>query len=184
MSPTNKFKSLTKNVITKLEDELKQFKSLNNPALFNFFMAKTPSHTGEVVEVKNMLNKIDKPDSLDEVNLISSIYVKGYQSELIEKVVKILEQNITEDISVEFIAEELNMTRHTFLRRMKKITSYTAIGFIKHYRLQYASKKLKYSNYSIKEVAFLSGFRSISYFHSEFKRKYKVSPKKFQKFYC
>ncbi|WP_158447828.1 helix-turn-helix domain-containing protein [Aquimarina longa] len=170
-------------LIKKFPKIVKTINALNTILLLNLFLNKDIENQEKKLKTCNQIVELKEFTPIKSMNSISSIFVEGYQSGFINNVVQIIETNISEDINVEIISKELNLTRHTFLRKIKKHTGYTAIGFIKQYRLQYASKMLQNQEYNIKEVAYLSGFKSLSYFYSEFKTKYKIPPKKFKELY-
>jgi AraC-like DNA-binding protein len=52
--------------------------------------------------------------------------------------------------------------------------------YIREFRLDYALRLMETGNYSIKEVADNSGFRSTSFFSTSFKKYMNISPKKYQ----
>lgn len=171
-------------LIKNFPEIIKIINALNTILLLNLYLNEGIENQKKNLKTQNQIIKFKEFIPIGSISNISSIYVGGYRSDFINNVVQIIETNISEDINVEVISNELNMTRHTFLRKIKKHTGYTAIGFIKQYRLQYASKMLQNQEYRIKEVAYLSGFKSLPYFYSEFKTKYKIPPKKFKELYC
>lgn len=65
-------------------------------------------------------------------------------------------------------------------RLFRKFLNTTPTTYINDLRLEYARNLLIFSNTRIIDVAMDSGFESISHFHHLFKKKYKLSPKKFR----
>ena len=84
-------------------------------------------------------------------------------------------------LRVAYLAE-LNGTSEVYFRReFKKYFSETPLEYIKRKRIELACNLLSTELYSVTDVALRSGFDSISYFSSEFKRMTGTSPKKYEK---
>ena len=84
-------------------------------------------------------------------------------------------------LRVSYLAE-LNGTSEVYFRReFKKYFSETPIEYIKRKRIELACNLISTELYSVTDVAIRSGFDSISYFSSEFKRMTGISPKKYRK---
>lgn len=66
-------------------------------------------------------------------------------------------------------------------RMFKKHINKTPTEFINQLRLNYAVSLLKHSDEEIIDIALNSGFESLSYFYSLFKKQYNMSPAQFRK---
>ena len=84
-------------------------------------------------------------------------------------------------LSVERIAEEMGISA-TYLRRtFQEITGLPPLQAIKNTRINYASELLGTSELSVAETAVKCGFRDVSYFCKEFKKRIGCSPLVFRK---
>ncbi|WP_310603935.1 AraC family transcriptional regulator [Anaerosporobacter sp.] len=108
------------------------------------------------------------------------IAVDDAVTDKIKIIVKYIEDNYTEQITVKDMAEQLNFSEYHFMRFFKKHLSVTCIEYINNYRLDIAAKRLCMTNHSIMEVALETGFNNISYFNKLFKEKFKLTPKEFR----
>ena len=84
-----------------------------------------------------------------------------------------------EEFSIDVLAEQMNMSRSSFYRKIKALTGITPIEYLKTRRLDQAALLLRQGE-RITEVAERVGFTSSSYFAKCFKAKFGVLPKDYQ----
>jgi len=84
-------------------------------------------------------------------------------------------------LTVELLANEMNMSTSTLYRKVKGITSLSPNDFIRLCRLKKAAELLGSGRFRIKEVAARTGFSSIAYFTSCFMRQFGITPGAFIK---
>ena len=84
------------------------------------------------------------------------------------------------NLSVDFVAKQLNRSRTTLFREMKDELGITPSKFIKKVKLHKAIQLLKGSDIRINEVAYETGFNDPSYFTRIFKAEMGVSPQEFR----
>lgn len=89
--------------------------------------------------------------------------------------------NFKEHISLDEIADEVNMTVPAFCRYFKKISRKTFTKFVNEYRVVHASKLLAETSLQITEVSFESGFNNFSHFNKSFKEFTGKSPSAYRK---
>lgn len=95
----------------------------------------------------------------------------------IERIMKVVNDNINNpDLSVDFVAEHIGVSRVHLHRKMKLITNQTTRDFIRSRRLAYAATLLEQKRYNMTELADAVGFTNLSYFSSAFKNVYGMSP--------
>jgi CheY-like chemotaxis protein len=94
----------------------------------------------------------------------------------IQKLVSIIEDNFEdENFSIEQLATLINMSRSNLFRKVSAITGLNPTLWIRDFRLNKAMQLLKQGNLP-KEVCFLVGFNSFSYFSKCFKDKFGIVP--------
>ncbi len=91
-----------------------------------------------------------------------------------------IENHLFNDISLYELAHLCNMSLSTFKRHFKKIYNATPSDYIFDRRLDYSKKLLATSEQSIIDVAFNSGFKSVSHYSRKFKEKYSISPSEYK----
>ena len=90
-----------------------------------------------------------------------------------------IRDNISEEeFSIDVMAKQMNMSRSSFYRKLKSVTSMTPVDYLKNYRLDY-SARLLLDGVRVTEVAAMSGFTSSSYFAKCFKAKFGMIPKEY-----
>jgi AraC-like DNA-binding protein len=82
--------------------------------------------------------------------------------------------------TVAMLAEKIHISEPQFYRLCKRETGLSPLKLITKYRLEYACNLLRYSNYSLSQIAFTIGYAdSISFAH-RFKQLYNISPGKWR----
>ncbi len=100
---------------------------------------------------------------------------------LIDSVEKYIEEHISEEISVDRICQEFDISRTRLYETVRPYMNGGVAAFIKNKRLEHAKELLKTTDISISEVSEACGFADYNYFLREFKKKFGVSTKKIKK---
>ena len=113
--------------------------------------------------------------SQDSLQTVGGLNQKDYEfiSELQGQLEK---QYSDENFSVENLAEEMNMSRSNFYRKIKALTDMAPNDYLKCYRLNKAAEMLR-KGYRVSETCAQTGFNSSSYFAKCFKAQFGMSPK-------
>lgn len=97
--------------------------------------------------------------------------------QFMKRLQELVRQNMRfEEFSIDILAEQMNMSRSSFYRKIKALTDMTPVDFMKTQRLERAAQLLRQGQ-RITEVADQVGFTSSSYFAKCFRAKYGVLPK-------
>ena len=86
-----------------------------------------------------------------------------------------------EPISLKTLAHKVFLSEEYFSRLFKKETGQTFTDYLMSIRMDRAYKLLLNSNLNINEIAEMVGIPNPSYFSSQFKKYYKISPKDVRK---
>ena len=101
---------------------------------------------------------------------------------LMQRVMKVLNENISNpELTVDFIAQEVGISRVHLYRKLKEITNQTSKEFVRNIRLAKAAEMLKQKKHSIAELSEAVGYNSPSAFSTAFKELYGVSPSEYAK---
>ncbi|MCM1110156.1 MAG: response regulator [Clostridium sp.] len=104
-----------------------------------------------------------------------------YDREFLEKMEALMKENLSdEQFTIDILAENLNMSRSSFYRKLKALIGMTPVDYMKNYRLDAAAKMLR-DGARVTEVVACVGFASTSYFAKCFKDKYGVAPRDYAK---
>lgn len=94
------------------------------------------------------------------------------------KVISWLRNNFLNDVSVDEIAEQANMTSATFRNHFREITRMTPLQYQKQLRLQEARKLMLMQSIEVRRVAESVGYESQSQFTREYVRLFGITPQK------
>lgn len=101
--------------------------------------------------------------------------------EFIINVRNILEENISDpEFNVQGLSSQLNISTTQLYRKLKVLTGYSPVEFIRVIKLQKAYNLLNSRNNTVKEVCYLSGFNNLSYFIKCFREQFGVTPANFR----
>ncbi|MDR3227039.1 MAG: response regulator, partial [Prevotellaceae bacterium] len=108
---------------------------------------------------------------------INRIEMKSADEILMNKVMKIISDNLSnQELNVEFLADNVGMSRVHMHRKLKELTNQSARDFIRGIRMKQAALLLSENKFGISEVAYATGFSNVSHFSTSFKGFYGMSP--------
>ncbi len=84
------------------------------------------------------------------------------------------------DFNIEKISETLGLSRGHLHRKVKDLTGFAPVDFLRNYRLRKAAILLKQKQLTITEITYQTGFSSPAYFSKCFKALYNMTPKEYQ----
>lgn len=90
-----------------------------------------------------------------------------------------IQAHLSEDISLEALAQEVGMSMHHFSRLFKRSLGYSPYQYVLKCRIEQAKMLLLQRQLNIADVAFTVGFSSQSHFTQHFKRFVGATPKQF-----
>lgn len=132
------------------------------------------------VLVKNTLEKrsnMYRAFSQKNVIIPSEFSTNKIDEDFLKKVIQYIETNIENtELTVDLLAQNMNLSRSQVYRKIKALTDLTANEFIRQIRLKKALQLLSEGSLNISEIAYSVGFSSQSYFTRSFKEYYGKSP--------
>lgn len=103
------------------------------------------------------------------------------RSEAVRKAVRFILKNVTdESLELKDVLEHISMSRATFSRHFQLILGQPYTKFVQSIRLETARNFLASTDKPITEVAYASGFSSISHFNTLFKKRWDMTPRAFR----
>ena len=104
-----------------------------------------------------------------------------YTNKIVQATKDYLETHYSEEISLENIAEQVNISPQYFSKLIKKNTGFNFIDWLSMLRVKKAKELLSNSNYTVKEVCFMVGYKDPNYFSRIFKKRIGITPSEFIK---
>lgn len=103
-----------------------------------------------------------------------------YTKKVIKDVLKLIEEHYQEDISLQWLAEQVYLTQTYLSYLFSKEVGQTLVKYMTQFRMHKAEELLRSGNRTVSEICELVGYRNDSYFIKTFKAYYGVSPAKFR----
>ena len=99
----------------------------------------------------------------------------------ISSVRKNIEKNMTNpNFTVDTLCALHNMSRSSFYNKLKSLTDGSPTDYIRLIRMQRAEQLLREGEYSITEIAEMTGFCDAKYFREVFRKHFGVSPSEYK----
>ena len=100
----------------------------------------------------------------------------------LRKLIDVIEENILEsDLPVEMLCNRVGMMQSTLNKKLKALTNFTAVQFIRNIRLKRAAQLLSLDRYTIMEVTYEVGFNDLKHFRECFKEEFGITPSEYKK---
>lgn len=101
---------------------------------------------------------------------------KGQERNAVQMAVRLIEEHFTENISVEWVAEQLYFSAGYLSAIFKKETGQSVLQYITRCRLQKAEELLRSTNKKIADISREVGYDNPSYFGLIFKKTFGITP--------
>lgn len=110
-------------------------------------------------------------------NQLRMINTKGTRSNQIAQAIMFLKENFSEKLSIDDIAEHVNMASSSFYRNFKKVTSVSPLQYQKQLRLYEAQRLMLSGEHNAESASYLVGYESPTQFSREYKKMFGAPPK-------
>ena len=108
---------------------------------------------------------------------VSPVSINNHDTSFIDKVSNIIEEQISnENLSIDYLSEQLHLSRTQVYRKVKALTGYSPVELVKMIRMKKASYLLTTTEMSISEIAYNLGFSTPSYFTKVYKEFWGETP--------
>ena len=128
-------------------------------------------------------NRMREREAFSKRPLYSTSHMQMNEAdkEFVQKIERLIDENLDNiDFSIEDLAQNMNMSRSTLLRKFKSLFNLSPIKFLQLYRLKKAAYLIQQGRYRIAEIYPMVGFSSNSYFTRVFIEQFGMSPKSFE----
>ncbi len=160
-------------------------------------VSMTTAHNPELLSISKEIIKMINDDSLLQTCIKENLYMRLLLTHIggaatlqndsdspaairIKKAKKWIEKHYTEEVTLERVAQQINMSRSHFARQFRQHTGFSVIDYLLKVRCDAVATQLAQSNTDISEIAFSTGFSNLSHFYRHFKRRYGSTPRAFR----
>jgi AraC-like DNA-binding protein len=149
--------------------------------LEQLFFARVPENTknlymmGKVLEVLSLYF-----GAQDAFDISGCPYLKDESTVLkVHKAKELLLQNMLEPPTIKKLSMNVGLNEYQLKGGFKRLYGSPIFQFLNDHRLSHAQQLLLSGRYKVNEVAWEIGYTNPSHFIAAYKRKYKITPKKF-----
>lgn len=103
------------------------------------------------------------------------------QSEVIRPVLEYINENFSEDITIEQLATIVHLSPSYFMSRFRKAAGVSAMEYVNHTRIKAACLALQNDTLTSCEIAYECGFKNLSNFNRHFLRIVGCTPREYRK---
>lgn len=147
---------------------------------------KEKRHVAEIQEINTQKEheiqeiSIQKEQEVHDAR-IRFMTINEKDQAFLAKMEEVIEQNFSNsDLSVDYLASELGVSRSGLFAKIKALADVTPNEMIQVIRLKHAASLLLQGNYRVSEVCYMVGFSSPSYFAKCFQKQYGCTPAKYK----
>ncbi|WP_299555835.1 two-component regulator propeller domain-containing protein [Seonamhaeicola sp.] len=110
------------------------------------------------------------------------VTVTSLDEKFLKRAIEIVEKHMMNtDFNVELLVKEMGLSRSNLYVKFKELTGLSSSAFIRNIRLKRAVQLLEQSNFSVKEIMYMTGFNTSSYFSQCFKKQFGMLPRDYVK---
>ncbi|MDN5201701.1 helix-turn-helix domain-containing protein [Fulvivirgaceae bacterium BMA10] len=152
-------------------------------SFLNFMLFLIEKYYGREVAIQcSKVSEIEF-DRIDQSQFIIFSGQKEHNDDAIKEAQVFIEKNFENNPSIHEIAEMVNVSTRSFLRRFKKATSNTPLEYIQRVKIEAAKKKLEATMLNIQEVMYDVGYSDEKAFRNTFRKYSGLSPIAYRKKY-
>lgn len=130
-----------------------------------------------LLDLRNLLRQKFSKMPLVPLNSIAN---NSMDNKFLTRINEIIEQNFSNsELSVDFLAEELCISRSGLFAKIKTLANVTPNELIQIVRLKKAAALLSENKYRINEICYMVGFNNPSYFAKCFQKQFGIKPGEF-----
>lgn len=135
--------------------------------------------------IKNILssrNQLRDRFRKEVITSPSEVTLTNVDEEFLQRAVDLVEENMDNtEFTVEELVRLMQVSRSRLYLKLKALTGQSSSEFIRTVRLKRAVQLLENTGYTVKEVMFMTGFNTASYFSKCFKQQFGILPSEYIK---
>lgn len=136
---------------------------------------------GYELEVVSLVHQILKQIYVGYLNRDKKIKKPSFNDSLQKEMLEYIENNYQNEISLDDIANTVNISRSQCSKLFKQYTDQSPINYLNSYRLEKSRELLRNSDKNISQISYDCGFNEQSYYSRLFLREYGCTPLEYRK---
>ena len=170
--PTAPTESQDQSVVSELDDELMS-------AVLRFMRSLTADSDRRVLAplyLQELVYRILQRDRFSKLLLIAGQQDDGNS---VAAALNYISAHLSEPLTVEILAEQVNLSSSAFSRRFRELTRRSPYQFVKETRLERARELLLERRLRVSDVSVAVGYASMSHFTKEFRARFGTTPREY-----
>jgi len=107
--------------------------------------------------------------------------IKSPEEQFMKNLVRLMDENIENfELNIDLLASELNMSRTVFFNKLKSLTGFSPVEFVREVRLERAGEYIRETQLTVSEISYKVGIEDPRYFSRCFKQKFGMTPSEFR----
>lgn len=156
-----------------IKEKLLKFNNQIDEKMVNELLKSIDYHSNEMIKSEIKILEIC-------ATYIISEQMIEYNANLINQILDFIENTPLNQFSIKLLCDSLNVSRSLIYETFTKHKKMGICEYVRKRKIEKACELLKSQKYSIKEIAYITGFNDSNHFIKTFKKKYNITPKKFQ----
>ncbi len=143
-----------------------------------FDLKKLQLRIAQLLQRKDSVEKSVRIEAALNTAFDGSPECKSSDENFMENVIRIIDENMErDDFDVSRLADMLAVDSKQLYRKLKQLTGYSPVNYIRKLRMKKAALLLKEDKFTVSEVMFLVGYSNSSYFSKCFEKEFGLKPK-------
>jgi len=107
--------------------------------------------------------------------------IKSQEDQFMQQLIKIMNDNLENfDLNIDLLAADLNMSRTVFFNKLKSLTGFSPVEFVREVRFERAAEYIRDTQLSVSEISYKVGIEDPRYFSRCFKQKFGATPSEYR----
>jgi signal transduction histidine kinase/DNA-binding response OmpR family regulator/ligand-binding sensor domain-containing protein len=105
------------------------------------------------------------------------LVIESSEEQFMQNLIRLMNENIENfDLNIDLLATQLNMSRTVFFNKLKILTGFSPVEFVREVRLERASEYMRETQLTVSEISYKVGIEDPRYFSRCFKHKFGSTP--------
>lgn len=159
-----------------ITDQNGLYSSGGNNAYWNLLLHLVEKYTDRAMAIRTAKYFVIDLDRNYQSPFIIFNGLKDHDDDAIKKSQEYIEEHFADKLTIDFLADQFNLSRRTFERRFKKATRHTGVEYIQRVKIEATKKQLEIGRKTIYEIMHAVGYTDVQTFRDVFKKITGMSP--------
>ena len=107
--------------------------------------------------------------------------IKSQEDQFMQTLIQLMNENLENfDLNIDLLASKLNMSRTVFFNKLKSLTGFSPVEFVREVRFERAAEYIRDTQLTVAEISYKVGIEDPRYFSRCFKQKFGTTPSEYR----